>query len=206
MNAIVNIIILSIAGVAITWCSYQSTVWNGIQTFKLASAQASFRKAEEKKEAAMQKILMDEGLMISFVNAVMANDTAKISFYIAHVRPELGAILAGWLKEDPLHNKNAPAHPADMEKYKRFIAGKFAEATEWTVKGEDYWKKAQHANKVSDNYVLITVIFSVVMFLCGVAPRKTPLKLAFALNIVSAVICIVMIIILLITMPWAYPG
>jgi hypothetical protein len=33
-----NTIILSIATLAITWCSYQTNLWNGIQTFNLAQS------------------------------------------------------------------------------------------------------------------------------------------------------------------------
>ena len=32
---VINTLILAIATLAITWCSYQSVLWNGIQTFKL---------------------------------------------------------------------------------------------------------------------------------------------------------------------------
>src|SRR5205085_133793 len=49
-----NTIILAIATLAITWCSYQSNLWSGIQTFKLAEANKLNRLAQGKAALTVQ--------------------------------------------------------------------------------------------------------------------------------------------------------
>lgn len=203
ITAIINVLMLSIAGVAVTWCSYQAARWSGIQAFSMAGTNASYRQAQEEHEVAMQKVLMDEMLVVNFVNAVMANDSMKMNFYTEHVRPELSTILKSWLRQDPFHNKNGPPHPGEMDEYKQILTRKFAEMDAFKAKGNAYWQEAQHANRTADNYVLITVIFSVVMFLCGVAPKVHVPRLTFGLSLASAIIGISLLVFLLIKMPIA---
>ena len=61
-----NTIILSIATLAITWCSYQSNLWNGIQTFNLAQSNKFSRDAQQQAIQSGQRTQMDEAIIINF--------------------------------------------------------------------------------------------------------------------------------------------
>jgi len=203
LTSIINVLILSIAGVAITWCSYQATRWSGIQAFSMAETNAYFRQAQEEHELATQGLIMDEMVVVNFVNAVMANDSLKMKFYTERVRPELANALRQWLRQDPLHNKSAPPHPGATDAYKKVVAGHFSKIDSFRERGNSSWRNAEHANRTADNYVLITVVFSVVMFLSGVAPKVHIPKLTFGLSITSAIIALSMLTFLMINMPVA---
>ena len=44
----INTLILALATLTITWCSYQSVLWNGIQTFRLADSNKFARLSRKK--------------------------------------------------------------------------------------------------------------------------------------------------------------
>jgi hypothetical protein len=198
-----NTLILSIAALSMTWCTYQSTLWNGIQTFKLESANLAYRDAQEKTLMAMQHRLMDETVVINFMNAVLANDTTRTAFYMQRVRPELSVILSGWFDQDPLHNKKAALHPGAMKEYQAFLKHDLVEAEAIKTKAAAYWGQADQANKNADNYVLFTVVFSMIMFIGAIATKMTHLKLTFTLIVVSGLICIGILLALFLIMPLA---
>jgi hypothetical protein len=200
---IMNITVLSLAALAITWCSYQSNLWNGIQTFSLARSNAAFRMAQEEEMKVVQLQLQDISIIVSFVDAVIANDTTKARVYMERTRPEMGSILAAWLKQDPLHNKNAPAHPAATEEYKQLVRKSFVPSENLKARGNDRWKEAEMSNHNSDDYVLMTVIFSIVMFFSGVAAKMANQKLSLLMNFISVGILIVMLGVLTFKMPLA---
>lgn len=199
----INIVILSLSAVAITWCSYQSNLWSGIQTFRLARVNATFREAQEKTMTIIEGQLLDGSVIVTFMNAVVANDTPKARMYIERSRPEIGSVLNAWLKEDPLHNKNAAIHPAATEEYRMLIKEKFADVERLRAKGSALWDEAEVANMNSDNYVLLTVIFSVIMFFCGVATKMDNQKRAYMMNVASAIVFIIMVLIVITKMPYA---
>ena len=146
---------------------------------------------------------MDEGVVISFVNSVLAKDTAKAKFYARRVKPELSAALKTWIEQNPLENEKAPLHPGATEVYQKFLDDRYKKIQGLKRKGDYYFDKAQRANKIADTYVLLTVVFSVVMFLCGVAPKHATVRLSFVMNIFSAIICLGMLIVLFFIMPLA---
>jgi hypothetical protein len=198
-----NTLILSIATLAITWCSYQSTLWNGIQTFKLAESAKYNRMAQEKNLATIQHQAMDENLVIGFVQLVLDNEKNKIDFSLSRVRPELAAVLRQWIALNPKTNMEAPAHPMAMKEYKNLFNKDAAEVLEDLNLADKKWAEAQSANTYSDRYSLFTVIFSMIMFLGAITTKLTQVKLSFLVILMSGVICIAILFLLFLYMPLA---
>ena len=198
-----NIVVLSLSALAITWCSYQSTLWSGIQTFRLARANAAYREAQEKLMRIIEHQILDGSVVVNFMNAVAANDTGKQRMYIERSRPEVGQILQSWAKQDPMHNKKVPVHPGATDEYRTLTNKSFAEVNKLKDDGGVLWDEAEQANMNSDNYVLITVVFSVIMFFCGVTAKLTNLQRAWVMNIISACILAFMLVVLITKMPYA---
>ena len=72
-----NTIILAIATLSVAWCSYQGTLWNGIQTFRLAESNKYSRLAQQKLIQSGQNKAMEEAVIINFVDAVLNKDQKK---------------------------------------------------------------------------------------------------------------------------------
>jgi hypothetical protein len=84
-----NTILLGIATLAVAWCSYQGTLWNGIQTFRLAESNKYGRLAQQKLIQTGQNKAMEEAVIITFVNAAFDKDTNKVNYILNGLRPEL---------------------------------------------------------------------------------------------------------------------
>jgi hypothetical protein len=68
---------------------------------------------------------------------------------------------------------------------------------------ETYRAEAEQANTYSDRYSLFTVVFSMIMFLGAITTKMTHVQLSFTLIVLSGLICILVLIALFLTMPFA---
>jgi len=198
-----NTIILSIATLAITWCSYQTNLWNGIQTFNLAQSNKFSRQAQQLAIQSGQRRQMDEAVIISFFDEAFYKKEDKIKYILRGVRPELSKIMSDWIQLHPFENPSAPFHPMAMPGYKELIEKDMAESEKSLAKAELLYEEANRANTISDRYSLLTVIFSMVMFLAAIGAKIIRIRLSFTLMIVSGLVCICVLILLFLYMPIA---
>ena len=198
-----NTVVLAIATLAVTWCSYQSVLWNGVQTFKLADVNKYTRQAQEISITLEQHKVMDADLIRDFVSDVWERREDKINFYMRRIRPEMATILQAWLDIKPLDNTKAPPHPMAMEQYKQLIHEDVVKVEEFKRKSEASAHDAQHANMHSDNYSLYTVVFSMAMFLGAIASKVSNIKITVAFIVLSGLICLLALVFLFTTMPLA---
>ena len=198
-----NTIVLAIATLAVTWCSYQSVLWNGIQTFKLVDVNRYTRQGQEITIKLEQHKVMDADLIRDFVNDVWERRENKINFYMRRIRPEMATILQTWLDLKPLENTKAPPHPMAMEQYKQLVNQDIVKAEQFKRQSEASAHDAQQANLHSDNYSLYTVVFSMVMFLGAIASKLNNIKITFTFIVLSGLICFVALVFLFTTMPLA---
>jgi len=198
-----NTIILSIATLSITWCSYQTNLWNGIQTFNLAQSNKFSRQAQQLAIQSGQRRQMDEAVIISFFDEAFYKKEDKIKYILRGVRPELSKIMSDWIQLHPFENPSAPFHPMAMPGYKELIEKDMAESEKSLAKAELLYDEADRANSISDRYSLLTVIFSMVMFLAAIGAKIIRIRLSFTLMIVSGLVCICVLILLFLYMPIA---
>src|SRR5436190_24367761 len=62
-------VVLSLATMSSAWCAYQSTLWSGVQTFRLAAAQKAGRDSTAATLEALQLQAFDASMFISYMNA-----------------------------------------------------------------------------------------------------------------------------------------
>jgi hypothetical protein len=198
-----NTLILSIAALAITWCSYQGTLWDGIQDFKLADCNKFSRLAQQKVIAVNQNRTIDEAIITSFVDAVIEKKQGRVDYILHGIRPELSTIMSAWLKLEPGKNPAAPLHPMAMPEYLALTDKGLEESRQLDNKADLYWNQAQTANTNSDNYSLLTVIFSMIMFIGAITTKLSHIRLSFTLIVVSGFICIAILALLFFYMPLA---
>lgn len=196
-------VLLSIASLAVAWCTYQSTLWNGEQTFRMAEANLSYRKANEFTVLAAQQQERDASITLSFIDAVIEKRQDKINYYLGRSHSHLAAVLSDWLKTNPLQNINSPVNPLEMESYQQMMRASRSSSDSAMRKAEALWQEAKHANTTSDIYTLFTVIFSLVMFICGVSTKLTRLKVAYTSLIFAGSFFLLTLLLLIITMPVA---
>lgn len=162
---IATAIVLSVATTASAWCAYESTRWSGVMTFRLATANKASRESSAATLAAMQARSFDGTMLISYLEARTRGDKELEKLLYERFRPETKKAVAAWLKLNPLENPDAPLSPFKMAEYVQ------PELTEAGLKNdlfEEKYAAAALANRTSDHYVLLTVLFASVMFFAGI--------------------------------------
>jgi len=171
---LLSVMLLALIIVFTAWSAYQSTLWGGIQTFKLVDVNAANRQAAELNLQQGQYTMIDVMMFTEYVNAVNNDDQKLSDFYFERFRPDFKPAVQAWLDTNPFDNQNAPPHPFVMKEYKRT----FAEQAEQKLKiAESKMDEAQQANQNSDNYVLFTVIYASILFLGSIATKFSSVRL-----------------------------
>ena len=159
-------VILGLATLGSAWSTYQSALWSGIQTFRLAESTAAGRRAAEKFVHATQLRAIDLALFETYLTAISENKQQLADFVFQRFRPEFKTATEAWLKTRPLKNPSAPSSPFVMKEYslaveKETQQARQEEATKFT--------EARKANETSDTYLLLTVFFTAALFLGGIS-------------------------------------
>jgi hypothetical protein len=171
---LLSVMLLALIIVFTAWSAYQSTLWGGIQTFKLVDVNAANRQASELNLQQGQYTMIDVMMFTEYVNAVNNDDQKLSDFYFERFRPDFKPAVQAWLDTNPFDNPNAPPHPFVMKEYKRT----FAEQADQKLKiAESKMDEAQQANQNSDNYVLFTVIYASILFLGSIATKFSSVRL-----------------------------
>ena len=201
-----NTVLLAIATLVVAWCSYQGSLWSGIQTFRLAESNKYGRLAQQKLIQSGQNKAMEEAVIIEFVNAAYTRDEGKVNYILRGVRPQLAAILSAWLQKRPFQNSAAPKHPMVMPEYESLMKGQVAESEKMSRRGEEQFDLAQQANLISDEYCFLNVLFSAVMFLGAITTKLVRNRTRIFLSIVSLIMCVGGLIVVFLQMPVAHKG
>jgi hypothetical protein len=139
---------------------------------------------------------MEEGVIINFVDAVINNNQKKIDYILKGVRPELANILSNWLQSHPLDSAAAPRHPMLMPQYDAIMEQRISESEKMSDRAAEAFKAAQLANLSADRYSLLTVLFSLVLFLQALTTKLARINVRVVVTLLSALICIAGLIVL----------
>ena len=159
-------LILGLATLGSAWSAYQSSLWGGIQNFRVADAHAAGRRAEEKAIYANEFRKIDAVLFERYLSALSEKDQRMANFLFDRFRPEFKVAAEAWLATNPLKNPSAPPGPFIMKEYSLEVE---KEARQLRQEEEKKLAEAKKASEISHTYLLMTVLFSMVLFLGGIA-------------------------------------
>lgn len=159
-------IVLSLTTVASAWCAYQSTLWSGVQTFRLAASNKASREASTAQMNAIQARSFDASMFISYLEAQSRGDKRMETVLFERFRPPAKKAIDAWLATDPHNNPAAPSHPFVMAEY---VSPELEESKKHLEHSAQTYAGAQTANENADTYVLLTVLFASVLFFAGIA-------------------------------------
>lgn len=179
--------VLSVAALASAWSGYQSGLWNGLQTFRLAEMASIGRRAAEKTMVASQMRTMDVLVSLEYLRALSEGKQQQAAFLFQRFRPELKEATKAWLATHPQENPAAPPTPLAMKEYS--LAAD-QEAAQLREEGEKAFTAAEVANATGETYLLLTLLCSLVMFLGGIA---TAFK-GWRLNIVLLTLAVLVMV------------
>jgi hypothetical protein len=188
-------VLLALATIGSAWSGYQSALWSGLQTIRFSESAAMRTKSGLAQNVASRKLSIDVDLFLRFLEQRRVGDSAAAQFLFERFRPTLRKATTEWLQRDPLSSSDAPKSPFEMGEYE---LPEFAQVDSLLVTADFRAESAKQANRNSDNYVLLTVLFASVLFFAGVGTKFKSTHLSAIMLGFGGVIFLAAVVILII--------
>jgi hypothetical protein len=160
--------LLAVVAVTTAFSGYQSALWDSksVASYGLSS---KLRVASQGAQTtAGQQMLYDSTTFDAWLVAAEANNTELKTFLERRFRPEYRVAFDAWIQTDPLHNSLAPPGPAFMPQYKNASA---AQASQLDKESTAAFDAGNRDRDIGDEYVRVTVLLAVVLFLTALSQR-----------------------------------
>lgn len=159
-----SLLLMALATLGSAWSGFQSGLWNGIQTFRLADSTKASRLSSQGELIASQQRTVDAAIFVAYARAMSEHNTVLAEFLHDRMRPEFRPAMDAWLATKPMKTKNAPASPFDMAEYHLRAE---QQAANFDVSAGAFRAQAQGANSAGDSYTLAVLLFTSALFLAG---------------------------------------
>jgi hypothetical protein len=191
----VAVIILSLATIATAWCAYQSARWSGLMTINFNAANAARAEAVTAANYANAELGYDSRVLIDYAEAYFTGDTARLEVLEKRfIREELDKALQAWLALDPANNPEAPRNPILMPEYQQASSKKAESLNE---RAAMLANEAEDDNQLSDNYVLLTVVFASVLFFAGISTKFSSQRAKVAMVLAGSAVLLTTVVVLI---------
>ena len=181
-------IVLSLATVATAWAGYQAALWGGDQTEHMAAANVATVRAAQLSNEALQITSLHANLFVAWVTAISDEKQDLADFLYARFPTELKLASDAWIATEPRQNPDAPLSPFAMPEYQ---LTQNREAAELRQLADEEMALAEHADDVSDRYVLLTVIFASVLFFGGISGKFQSKSVDVAMLVLASLVFLV---------------
>jgi len=162
----ISTILLSAATVLSAWCVFQSSQWSGEQYFRIDDETAANQFRLQNEVGAAQRKTAELQIFLQYTVAV-ADENAKLANFLYERFPSsLKKAFDAWSTLGPYNNPNAPRSPFQMKEY---VVPEVDEAAKYEKEAAAFKKAANIADNHADNYVLVSLVLSMVLFFCGLS-------------------------------------
>jgi hypothetical protein len=165
---VVATVLLSLATLGSTWSAYQAALWSSHQATRFSEASTARTRSEGAATRAVQLASLDAGMFIEYVMAVADHRDQVARFLFKRFRPEMKVAVDAWLATRPLENPQAPPSPFAMAEYSLDAT---RQSRQLGDEADLRFEEARRANQTSDKYVLLTVVFTTVLFFAGIGQK-----------------------------------
>jgi hypothetical protein len=196
------VLLMALATLGSSWSAYQSSLWNGVQTFLLMDAATQSRAADKKSLTSNQLRTIEAALFVEFARDMYEGKTELSNFLLGRMRPEMREAVLAWIATQPMKNPQAPSTPFVMPQYRSKIDD---EVRELEAKSAAMYNDAQKANRTSDTYATAGVLFTAALFLAGLVSgfdHKRARRIMLAMSLSMVIIAFLVVV----GLPVAHPG
>ena len=188
MLELAAVAVMSVTAVLTAWTGFQSAKWSGIMSLTLNTADAQRAESLRASTEASRDLQVDVAIFISWVDAVAAERSDLAAFTRDRFTDRLDLATTAWEATDPLVDDQAPATPFEMAEY-TIPAASAAETLQRAAEASDI--DARRANRQSDDYVVMSVLFATVLFF---AALSTKLRGLISQRIMIVMACIGLVV------------
>lgn len=171
---VIFLVLLLLTTFLSTLCAYQANSWSSIQSTKFQEATSLRTQSVRAYNDANTQQLVDLSAFLAWVDAMVMNDTVRAGGVAERFNPEFKPAFSAWIGMVQGLPKGTipPGTPFSLPEYRQSdrIHGALLEENATAT-----FQDALAAGNISSSYVLNTLIYALVLFLCGVGERwKTP--------------------------------
>jgi hypothetical protein len=163
-----SVTITSAAAVATSWAAFQAAQWSGHQAFALSASQRAREHETRARIEGDQKSYFDGTLFVAYVGAYARNEDEFGTFLHDRFPQRLKNAVDAWLATNPRVNKDAPLTPFKLKEYH---IDEYDRADAFAAESDAASQKAHVANRISDTYVLGSVVLATVILMASIGPR-----------------------------------
>jgi hypothetical protein len=196
---------MGLAAVVTAWCAFESAKWSGIQSIRFAQAGASRTESTRNDMLDHQLGQIDVASFVAWIQALgqekgnlerltppyRPDPMTASGILFLRFRPPFRDAVNAWLATRPLRNEGAPPTPFVMAAYRRPLHDK-AEAL--LTDADEKVQAGLQANRNADNYMLVTVFSSMVIFFAGLSTKLELPANGFLLLMLSFAVFILCVI------------
>ena len=162
----ISTILLSAATVLSAWCVYQSSQWSGEQYFRIDDETVANQFRLQYEVAGTQRKTAELQLFLEYSSAITDSNYRLANFLFDRFPKSFKEVFAKWKALDPYNDPNAPSSPFRMKEY---VIPELEEAKKYDEQAATFKRAANESDNHSDNYVLLSLILSTVLFFSGMS-------------------------------------
>jgi hypothetical protein len=150
------------------FCAYQANSWSGVQSAKYQEATKLRTESVRAYNDGNTQLLIDLNVFLAWSDAAGRNDTIRTHAIASRFTPEFKRAFTAWIAQAPPDYSRATlpnGTPFMLPEY-HLIARERGALLEENATAA--FMQAQHASDTGTSYVLVTLFFAIVLFLCGV--------------------------------------
>lgn len=181
-------ILLSCAGLASGWASYQAALWGGVQASHYAVATSKMTQASALAIIDGQRNVEDIALFMAWLEAAAEGDAKRMAFYERHFAPELKTVFGRWRSQFPADLRTAEIRTDGPTGLPSILHSEARKALQLRRDADAAFAAGEAANDYSDHYVATTVMLAIVLFLAGISASLQRDQVRIALLILATLL------------------
>jgi hypothetical protein len=181
-------VLLALVTLTAAWAGYSAARWSTESRVDIAQASSLGNLATRNDLLAISLRDFDASTFNAWFIAFTLSSPQKEAIAVHRFRPQFLVAFNAWMATNPLNNPHAPPGPTYMPQYK------LPEQTQANKLDNEAVAKLQTGNQagvISDNYVRITVLLAVVLFLVGIGTSFKLKSVRYALIAFGSALLIV---------------
>jgi hypothetical protein len=186
--------LLALVTLAAAWAGYSAARWSTTSRVDIARASSLGNLATRDDLTAISLRNFDASTFNAWFIAFTLNSPQKEAIAVHRFRPQFLVAFNAWMATDPLHNPKALPGPTYMPQYK---LPQQAQADTLDNESTAAFQTGNQAGLTSDNYVRITVLLAVVLFLVGIGTSFKLKSVRYALITFGSALLIVSVVLIL---------
>jgi hypothetical protein len=184
---IIEAILLAIVAIATAWSGYQAARWNGRQAELYGISSRQRLQADLIGTHGGQNRLYDTTTFNAWLQSVSTGNERAARIFRRRFRAEYVPAFEAWLRTHPFTNPNAPKGPVFMPQYRNAALAR-SDALQATATAT--FDAGTAARDHGEDYIRLTVLLAVVLFLAALAQRFTLTRVRVGLLLVGGALLV----------------